>query len=137
MIGHATMLADPTMADLYQAAGHASLRARSDEALDAFSRVFWFTVEFGVVHERGARKAYGAGLLSSYGEIGTFAGADVRPWDLAAMATHDYDITQYQPVLFAADSFDRMVEDLHRFFAGFDDDTAHRLLDPPPRGGPP
>ena len=133
VIGHATMLASPTMADLYEAAGRASLRAETDRALDVFSRVFWFTIEFGTVHEDGDLKTYGAGLLSSFGEIEVFAAAEIRPWDLTAMATLPYDITQYQPVLFAAGSFDRMVDDLHRFFADFDDDAAERLV----QGGPP
>jgi phenylalanine-4-hydroxylase len=103
-------------ADLYERAGRASLRATSDEALESFSRVFWFTLEFGVVHEDGEVRAYGAGLLSSYGEIGAFRDAEIRPWDLEAMATTDYDITVYQPVLFAAPSFDAMVRDLSECF---------------------
>jgi phenylalanine-4-hydroxylase len=119
IIGHANMLASPVFADLYEAAGRASLRATTDAALDAFSRVFWFTLEFGVVYEDGAVKAYGAGLLSSYGEIETFRDAEIRPWDLQSMATQDYDITRYQPVLFAAASFDQMRSDLHAFFFTF------------------
>ena len=83
------------------------MRARSDEALDVFSKVFWFTLEFGVLWEDGELRAYGAGLLSSYGEIEEFRDAEVRPWDIAAMGTLDYDITRYQPILFAAPSFDR------------------------------
>jgi phenylalanine-4-hydroxylase len=110
------MLASPVFADLYRAAGLASLRATTDTALDAFSRVFWFTLEFGVVYEEGTLKAYGAGLLSSYAELETFRDAEIRPWDLRAMATQDYDITGYQPVLFAAASFDQMCRDLHAFF---------------------
>jgi phenylalanine-4-hydroxylase len=121
IIGHANMLASPVFADLYQAAGRASLRATTDAALDAFSRVFWFTLEFGVVHEDGAVKAYGAGLLSSYGEIETFRDAEIRPWDLHAMATQDYDITRYQPVLFAAPSFAQILSDLHAFFSSYND----------------
>jgi phenylalanine-4-hydroxylase len=116
VIGHANMLASPVFADLYRAAGLASLRATTDTALDAFSRVFWFTLEFGVVYEEGTLKAYGAGLLSSYAELETFRDAEIRPWDLRAMATQDYDITGYQPVLFAAASFDQMCRDLHAFF---------------------
>ncbi|WP_229023018.1 phenylalanine 4-monooxygenase [Actinomarinicola tropica] len=127
IIGHATMLASPHLADLYEAAGHASLRATSDEALDFFSRVFWFTLEFGVVHEGGGVRAYGAGLLSSYGEIQVFDQAEIRPWDLRAMGTTSYDITQYQPLLFAAPSTDRMVDELGAFFDEFDDDTHRRL----------
>jgi len=120
IIGHANMLGSRTFADLYELAGQASLRATSDAALDAFSRVFWFTIEFGVLHEDGELKAYGAGLLSSYGEIEEYHKAEIRPWDLAAMATQDYDITHYQPVLFAAASFDQMLRDLGDYFASFE-----------------
>ena len=116
IIGHANMLASPVLADLYEAAGHASLRATTDEALDHFSRVFWFTLEFGVVHEDGELRAYGAGLLSSYGEIDVFRDAEIRPWDLEAMGTQDYDIAHYQPVLYAGTSMDQVVEELTAFF---------------------
>ncbi len=127
IIGHAQMLASPVFADLYQAAGEASRRSETDDALEFFSRVFWFTLEFGVVHEAGELKTYGAGLLSSYGEITEFRSAEMRPWDLVAMGTTDYDITRYQPVLFAAPSFPEMVDRLGEFFASYDDDTFHRL----------
>jgi phenylalanine-4-hydroxylase len=120
IIGHANMLASPVLADLYEAAGHASVRARTDDALERFSKVFWFTLEFGVVREHDELKTYGAGLLSSYGEIDEFPRAEIRPWDLEAMATTDYDITTYQPVLFAAPSFAAMVRDLSAYFAGFE-----------------
>jgi phenylalanine-4-hydroxylase len=128
VIGHATMLADPTLADLYEAAGRASLRCRTDEGLEFFSRVFWFTVEFGVLwqpDEAGSEhsdelRAWGAGLLSSYGEIEVFRAADILPWDLERMGRLDYDITRYQPVLFAAGSFARMAEDLRAFFDAYE-----------------
>jgi phenylalanine-4-hydroxylase len=126
IIGHANMLGNPVFADLYQLAGQASRRAETDAALDFFSKVFWFTLEFGVVWEDGELRAYGAGLLSSYGEIEEFRRAEIRPWDLAQMGTLDYDITRYQPVLFAAESFDRMVDDLSAFFAGYDDEDHRR-----------
>jgi phenylalanine-4-hydroxylase len=120
IIGHANMLANPVLADLYEVAGRASVRvADHDDKLQFFSRVFWFTLEFGVLHEDGELKAYGAGLLSSFGEIDVFRAAEVRPWDIEQMGTLDYDITKYQPVVFAAESFDRMVEDLTAFFDGY------------------
>jgi phenylalanine-4-hydroxylase len=128
IIGHANMLASPVFADLYEAAGHASLRARSEIALEVFSRIFWFTLEFGVVYQDGELKAYGAGLLSSYGEIETFRAAEIRSWDLPAMARQNYDITHYQPVLFAAASFDQMLSDLDTFFSCYDDQACTRLL---------
>ena len=127
IIGHANTLASPVFSDLYRRAGEASRRATSDEALEFFSRVWWFTMEFGVVREDGALRAYGAGLLSSYGEIEVFRRAEIRPWDLGAMGRTEYDITQYQPVLFAAESFDRMVADLTRFFDGYDEHAYEEL----------
>jgi len=119
VIGHATMLADPALADLYEAAGRASLRCRTDEDLEFFSRVFWFTIEFGVLWQDGDLLAYGAGLLSSYAEIEVFRSAEVRPWDLPTMGRLDYDITQYQPVLFAAASFGQMTQGLGAFLATY------------------
>jgi phenylalanine-4-hydroxylase len=127
IIGHANSLASPVFADLCQAAGGAALRVNDTDALDFFSRVFWFTLEFGVVWERGVLKAYGAGLLSSYGEIEEFRSADIRPWDLGAMGTQEYDYTVYQPVLFAAESFARLADDLGAFFEDFDEETHRRL----------
>ena len=126
IIGHANMLGSPAFADLYELAGHASRRAETDAALDFFSKVFWFTLEFGVLWEDGELRAYGAGLLSSYGEIEEFRRAEIRPWDLAQMGTLEYDITRYQPVLFAAESFERMADDLAAFFTGYDDEDHAR-----------
>jgi phenylalanine-4-hydroxylase len=129
IIGHANMLGSAELAQLYQLAGEASRRAETDAALDFFSKVFWFTVEFGVLWEDGELRAYGAGLLSSFGEIEEFRRAEVRPWDIGAMGILDYDITHYQPVLFAAESYGRMLDDLAAFFAGYDDDDFARRRD--------
>jgi phenylalanine-4-hydroxylase len=73
------------------------------------------------VGEDGELRAYGAGLLSSYGEIEEFRDAEIRTWDLRAMATTEYDITHYQPVLFAAPSFEFVVNELGDFFRSFGD----------------
>ncbi|CAN5534050.1 phenylalanine 4-monooxygenase [soil metagenome] len=128
IIGHANALASPAFADLYQAAGHASQRVTTAEALEVFSRIFWFTLEFGVVVEDARLRAYGAGILSSFGELDGYRRADVRPWDLAAMATQPYDITRYQPVLFAAPSPEQLFDDLLACFSSFDDEAAALLL---------
>ena len=116
LIGHVNAIASPRMAAVYEAAGRASRRAVTDEALERFSRVFWFTLEFGVVHERGDLRTYGAGLLSSFGEIQQFRDAEIRPFDIEAMATFEYDITRFQDVLFAAESFEQVETELLRFF---------------------
>jgi phenylalanine-4-hydroxylase len=127
VIGHAITLAEPSFADLYTAAGRAARRVESTEALEFVSRVFWFSLEFGVVREDDGPKAYGAGLLSSYGEIQEFAHADLRPLDLAAMGTQTYDITHYQPVLFAAESWQQVHDVVGTFFDTATDDAIQRL----------
>jgi len=119
LVGHANMLASPIFAELYRAAGRASLRAATNEALDRFSRVFWFTLEFGVVWEGGELRTYGAGLLSSFGELEVFRRAEIRPLDVEQMASLDYDITRYQPVLFAGRSLGEVVDVVGQFFERF------------------
>src|SRR3954463_12110734 len=129
VIGHGNMLASPRFAELKRLAGEAARRVQTNEALQFLADVFWFTMEFGVVWEDGELRAYGAGILSSYGEIEEFRGMEIRPIDFLEMGTIEYDITKYQKVLFAAESFDHLVETVGGFFASFDDDTP----DPPPR----
>jgi len=126
VVGHANQLASPRFADIYRKVGEAVKRVRSDQAVQFLSRVFWFTVEFGVVYEGGDLKAYGAGILSSFGELDAFRDADVRPFDVAAMGAQPYDITKYQPVLFAADSVDALVGELADFLDHYDEDAFSR-----------
>ncbi len=112
LVGHAASLIQPEVAALSRVLGEAADRA--DEAgVRALERVYWYTLEFGAVEERGALKALGAGLLSSAGEIERLSGAaELRPWDLPRMAETDYDPTDFQPGLFVAPSFGRLIDDL-------------------------
>jgi phenylalanine-4-hydroxylase len=130
VIGHATTLASPRLAALYVAAGEAARRVESAEALEFVSKVFWFSLEFGVLREGGAPKAYGAGLLSSYGEIEEFVDADLRRLDIGAMGTQTYDITHYQPILFCGDSLQHVEDVVGGFFTAVDDDLVERLAAP-------
>jgi len=104
VLGHGHLLATPTFGELHRRAGAGALRLHDDTSLRFLSRVFWFTLEFGVVCEDGELRAYGAGILSSFGEMRQFRAMQLRPLDLVAMGTADYDITQYQPVLYRAGS---------------------------------
>ena len=108
VIGHGNQLASPRFARITEAAGKASLRLETDEAMKFVADVFWFSMEFGIMREHGEVKAYGAGILSSYGEMDEFAHMEHRPLDLADMGTLNYDITAYQPVLFCAESIDEL-----------------------------
>src|SRR5829696_7846014 len=127
VIGHGNLLADPAIADVKRLAGEAARRCTTSEALQYLADVFWFTIEFGVMWEGGELRCYGAGLLSSYGEIEEFRGAEIRAVDFHEMATLEYDITHYQPILFAADGMGELIERVGGFFAEFDDDTPARL----------
>ena len=81
VIGHGNMLASPRFAALKKAAGEAARRVETDDALQLIADIFWFTMEFGVMRQDGELRAYGAGILSSYGEIEEFRGREIRPLD--------------------------------------------------------
>ena len=117
VIGHGHLVATDTFGFLHRLAGMAARRLRSPESLRFLSRVFWFSLEFGVVMEEGELRAYGAGILSSYGEIEEFRAMDHRPLDLVAMGTADYDITAYQPILYRAGSVAEVVDVIGGFFS--------------------
>jgi phenylalanine-4-hydroxylase len=127
VIGHANALASPRFAALYRAAGEAARRVHSEDALEFVSRVFWFTLEFGVMSEKDGLKAYGAGILSSYGEIDEFRGMTILPLDLVTMGTVDYDITKYQDKLFDAGSMERLEDVVGEFWTNCDDESIERL----------
>ena len=126
VIGHASQLASPRFAALYRKVGDAVRRVETVDAVQFLSRVFWFTVEFGVVWEKCELKAYGAGILSTFGELDVFREADVHPFDVGVMGRLPYDITRYQPVLFAADSVDELTGRLADVLDEFDDDAPRR-----------
>ena len=128
VFGHGNCLASERFARLYRVAGEAVRRVRTEEALEFVSKVFWFSLEFGVVREQGEVRTYGAGLLSSYGEIQQVAQADLRPLDIARMGVQTYDITHYQPILFCAEGFGEVEDVVGAFFADVDDDLVARLM---------
>lgn len=106
-LGHATMLANDKVAEITRLVGSAVKRA-DEEHLDRLSKIYWFTIEFGVLRENGDPKAYGAGLLSSAGELAALSTTEMRPFDLDVIGRQEYDVTMFQPFLFCADSFEQM-----------------------------
>ena len=117
LLGHAVWLASERMAELNRLFGEAVRRTRDDEAFERLARLYWFTIEFGVLREGGEVKAYGTGLLSSAGELAAMHDADLRPLDLEVASRLDFDPTKYQPVLFCADSFAAMYDALRDYLA--------------------
>lgn len=112
LIGHAATLVHPGIAELNHVVGSAAATAEP-AAMARIERVYWYTLEFGLVREGADIKAFGAGLLSSTGELERCTEqAELRGWDLQEMAETPYDPTQYQDVLFVAPSFTRMLCDV-------------------------
>ncbi|HEX8072672.1 MAG TPA: hypothetical protein VF546_22180 [Pyrinomonadaceae bacterium] len=115
LLGHAVLLACAPLAELNRLFGAAARRAASEAEFEQLARLYWFTVEFGVVREGRALKAYGTGLLSSAGELEAMHKAELRPLDPEEAARCDFDPTDYQPLLFCADSFADMLTTLRAY----------------------
>jgi phenylalanine-4-hydroxylase len=114
VFGHVPMLADPVFADYMQAYGQGGLRSLGFGALHKLARLYWYTVEFGLVREDGALRIYGAGIVSSYGES-IFALDDPSPhrigFDLERVMRTDYRIDDYQQNYFVIDSFNSLLRE--------------------------
>jgi len=115
LLGHAVTLASRRFAELNRLVGAVVKRRQSLEELERLARVYWFTIEFGVVRENNQIKAYGTGLLSSAGELERMDSAELRPLDLEAAAQQEYDPTRFQPALYCANSFEEMYQKLTHY----------------------
>ena len=81
------------------------------EHMTRLARLFWFTVEFGLIKEEGETKLYGSGLISSPGEsVHALQSSEVdrRPFDLEAVCETDFEIDHFQPILYVLDSFENV-----------------------------
>ncbi|MFF0488565.1 amino acid hydroxylase [Nocardia sp. NPDC004068] len=115
LVGHAVILGDPEFAELYRCFGRAANQATSDEERTAIARLFWFTLEVGLVAEGGRPRAYGAAILSSVTEMESFPHADLREFRVEDILVSHIDDSVCQPVLFVADSVDRMMAEVTGF----------------------
>lgn len=112
VFGHVPLLAHPVFADYMQAYGQGGLRANGLGAIEKLSRLYWYTVEFGLIRQEAGLKLYGAGIVSSYGES-VFALDDPSPnrlgFDLRRVMRTDYRIDDYQQTYFVIDSFEDLL----------------------------
>jgi phenylalanine-4-hydroxylase len=113
VFGHMPMLADPVFADYMVAYGQGGLRSLGFGALNKLARLYWYTVEFGLIREAGALRIYGAGIVSSYGES-IFALDDASPnrigFDLLRVMQTEYRIDDYQQNYFVIPSLERLLK---------------------------
>jgi phenylalanine-4-hydroxylase len=114
VFGHVPLLAQPVFADYMQAYGQGGLRAAGKGVLANLARLYWYTVEFGLIKSNGDLKLYGAGIVSSFGES-VFALDDPSPnriqFDLQRVMRTRYKIDDYQQSYFVIDSFDQLLAD--------------------------
>jgi len=113
VFGHVPLLANPVFADYMQAYGEGGLRAAKVGMIEALARLYWYTVEFGLIRDGGDLKLYGAGIVSSYGES-LFALDDPSPhrieFDLERVMRSKYRIDDYQQNYFVIESFEDLLQ---------------------------
>lgn len=119
-IGHIPNFTNRDFADFSQFIGHGALIA-TDEQLEELGRLYWFTVEFGLVEEQGEIKAFGAGLLSSFGELENAFTDNVerRSFDLKEVINQTYDYSDMQPILYVIPSYAYLKEVTREYIESF------------------
>jgi phenylalanine-4-hydroxylase len=136
--GHVPMLFTPVFADYMQAYGRGGLKAEGLGALKWLARLYWYTVEFGLIRTPAGLRNYGAGILSSPGEI-EYAVRSPKPrrvaFDLMRVMRSLYRIDAFQETYFVIDSFKQLFEatapdftPLYRRLAGLSDLAANAAL---------
>ncbi len=119
-IGHIPMFTNPAFADFSQFIGLGA-RIATDQQIEELGRLYWFTVEFGMVEDEGEIKAYGAGLLSSFGELEHAFSDKVerRPFNLEQVISHEYTYSDMQPVLYVIRSYAELKEVTRKYIETF------------------
>jgi phenylalanine-4-hydroxylase len=114
LFGHVPLLFNPVFADHMQAYGVGGLKASRLSACEMLARLYWYTVEFGLIATPEGLRAYGAGILSSAGEL-RYSVTSPEPkriaFDLKRMLRSQYKIDSYQANYFVIDSFEQLFED--------------------------
>jgi phenylalanine-4-hydroxylase len=110
VFGHVPLHADPVFADFLQRFGALASTAETEAQVAGMARLFWFTVEFGLVREGGRVRVYGSGLVSSHGDAANALGpaCDRRPFALDAVLAQPFATDRIQDVLFVVDDFEQL-----------------------------
>jgi phenylalanine-4-hydroxylase len=119
VFGHVPLLANPVYADFMEAYGKGGQRAMALGQLKNLARLYWYTIEFGLLKSADGLRIFGAGILSSVTES-VFALEDPSPnrigFDLERVMRTDYIIDDFQQTYFVIDSFEKLLEDSYRDF---------------------
>jgi phenylalanine-4-hydroxylase len=114
VFGHVPLLSNPVFADYMQAYGQGGLRAMHLGAIHRLARLYWYTVEFGLIRQDGHLRLYGAGIVSSRGES-IYALEDPKPnrlgFDLRRVMRTKYRIDDYQDNYFVIESFEELLRE--------------------------
>ena len=120
VFGHVPMLANPVFADYLQAYGEGGMRSLSFDCLDLLARLYWYTVEFGLIKTPEGLRVYGSGIVSSYAES-KFAIESPSPnrleFDLRRIMRTSYRIDDFQQTYFVIDSFKALLHETYQDFA--------------------
>jgi phenylalanine-4-hydroxylase len=116
VFGHVPMHAHPVFADFLQHYGSVCARIKDKETLERLGRLFWYTVEFGLIREQGKVKVYGSGVISSQSECTNVieGGCEVREFNLDEVLGTSVRVDQIHHRLFAIESFDEIYEAMHQ-----------------------
>jgi phenylalanine-4-hydroxylase len=126
VFGHVPLHADPVFADFLQTYGKAALVA-GPEHTESLARLFWFTVEFGLISEDGRLKVYGSGTISSHSEseyalaapegTGGYKNGEIerRPFDLERVINTPFEIDHFQDIVYVLDSFEQLRDAMNSY----------------------
>ena len=112
--GHVPLLFDRVYADHLYEYGKGGLKAMRLDAVKMLARLYWYTIEFGLMKTRAGVRAYGAGLLSSGGELAYCAESSAPrrlDFELERILRTEYQIDRYQTTYFVIDSFDQLMRE--------------------------
>lgn len=116
LFGHTPMITNPDFADFFQYMGKMGSKA-DEKMVKEVQRLYWFTVEFGLIRSQGKKRIYGSGILSSPGEV-VYCLTDqvvVHPFDLEVIRRKEFDIWHMQGDLFEINSFKELKDSCFRF----------------------
>jgi phenylalanine-4-hydroxylase len=116
IFGHTPMITNSAFADFYQKIGEASMKAEGYNRR-RLERIYWFTVEFGLINTPQGMRIYGNGIISSFAETQHSLTDKVKklPFDPEKMSEQEYDVWHMQPLLFVIDSFEQLEQGFYRW----------------------